>query len=425
MNENIGYLQAILQEQWREFWAMDYGIEREQLPTLKKMSSNPYAVVVSGFRRTGKSTLMRQLAQHLGKESFYYVNFEDERFLDFTPKQWNTLYQAMLGIYGERKIFIIDEVQNILGWERFVRRFTDNGFKFYLTGSNAQLLSRELGTKLTGQYLSLEVFPFSFREFLDFKKAGKVFLKNPTTSERARIGAYFTNYLFAGGIPNALKYPEAQWHKTLYDNVLYKDVAARYKINETKALQEAAFYLISNTSSLISFNKMKENLKLGSVNTVKNYVNYLEEAWLLFTINVYDFSIKRQQIAAKKVYSIDTGLTRSVAFSFSENRGKLLENLIFLNLRRQSKEIYYYKTKTGKEVDFYLPREKLLIQSTQSMTDSLTSARETASLLEAMEETKIKQGIILTEGEETYDNKRIKIIPVWKWLLAEKISVGV
>lgn len=419
MNENIGYLQAVLQEQWQEFWAMDYGIEREQLPALKKMSSNPYAVVVSGFRRTGKSTLMRQLAQHLGKESFYYVNFEDERFLDFTPKQWNTLYQAMLGAYGERKIFIIDEVQNILGWERFVRRFTDNGFRFYLTGSNAQLLSRELGTKLTGQYLSLEVFPFSFSEFLDFKRIGKVNFEKPTTKERAKMGSYFLSYLFTGGIPNALKYPEAQWHKTLYDNVLYKDVASRYKINETRALQEAAFYLISNTSSSISFNKMKENLKLGSVNTVKNYVHYLEEAWLLFTINVYDFSVKRQQIAAKKVYSIDTGLTRSVAFSFSENRGKLLENLVFLNLRRQSKEIYYYKTKTGKEVDFYLPREKLLIQSTQSMTDSSTSARETASILEAMEETNIKHGIILTEAEETYDNKKIKIMPIWKWLLGK------
>lgn len=420
MNENIGYLRSILQEQWQEFWAMDYGIEREQLPTLKKMSSNPYAVIVSGFRRTGKSTLMRQLAQNLGKESFYYVNFEDERFLDFTPKQWNALYQTMLGMYGERKIFIIDEVQNVLGWERFVRRFADNGFKFYLTGSNAQLLSRELGTKLTGQYLSLEVFPFSFREFLDFKGVDKVNFKNSTTKERAIMLSHFAHYLLAGGIPNALKYPEAQWHKTLYDNVLYKDVAARYKINETRALQEAAFYLISNISSLISFNKMKENLKLGSVNTVKNYVNYLEEAWLLFAVNVYDFSVKRQQIAAKKIYSIDTGLTRSVAFSFSENRGKLLENLVFLNLRRQSKEVYYYKTKTGKEVDFYLPRERLLIQSTQSMTDPLVNARETASIAEAMEETKIKQGLILTEGEETYDHKKIKIMPIWKWLLLRK-----
>lgn len=417
MNENISYLQAILREQWQDFWAMDYGIEREQLQRLKKMSSNPYAIIVSGFRRTGKSTLMRQLAQHLGKKSFYYVNFEDERFLDFTSKQWDILYQAMLGVGGERKIFIIDEVQNIPGWERFVRRFTDNGFKFYLTGSNAQLLSRELGTKLTGQYLSLEVFPFSFSEFLDFKKVSNINIKNPTTKERAKMLSYFAYYLLAGGIPNALKYPEAQWHKILYDNVLYKDVAVRYKINETKVLQEAAFYLISNVSSLISFNKIKENLKLGSVNTVKNYVNYMEEAWLLFTINVYDFSIKRQQIAPKKVYSIDTGLTKSVSFSFSENRGKLLENLVFLSLRRQSKEIYYYKTKTGREVDFYLPRERLLIQSTQSMTDPLVKERETTSILEAMEETKIKKGFILTEAEETYGNKKIKIMPVWKWLL--------
>lgn len=422
MNENISYWQTILQEQWQEFWTMDYGIEREQLATLKKMSSNPYAVVVSGFRRTGKSTLMRQLAQHLGKESFYYINFEDERFLGFTPKQWNTLYQAMLRSYGERKIFIIDEVQNIVGWERFVRRFADNGFKFYLTGSNAQLLSRELGTKLTGQYLSLEVFPFSFSEFLTFKKTGNMNFQNPTTKERVRMENYFAQYLFAGGIPNALKYPEAQWHKTLYDSVLYKDVAVRYKINETKALQEAAFYLISNISSLISFNRMKENLTLGSVNTVKNFVNYLEEAWLLFTITVHDFSVKRQQIAAKKVYSIDTGLTRSVAFSFSQNRGKLLENLVFLNLRRRSKEIYYYKTKTGKEIDFYLPRERLLIQTTQSLTDPATSARETTSILEAMQETEIKQGFILTETEETCDNKKVKVMPVWKWLLACRVG---
>lgn len=193
----------------------------------------------------------------------------------------------------------------------------------------------------------------------------------------------------------------------------------RYQIEETKALKELTFYLFSNISSLISFNKLKELLKLGSVNTVKNYIDYLQTSWLMFTINKFAFSIKTQQIANKKIYGIDTGLVKSVAFSFSENRGKMLENLTFLTLRRLFGEIYYYTTQNNLEVDFYLPKQKILIQVCQSLVLEDTKIREVKALAEAMTELNISSAVILTEDEEAFDIKdsNIKLIPIYKWLL--------
>ena len=173
---------------------------------------------------------------------------------------------------------------------------------------------------------------------------------------------YLDEYLRLGGIPDALKYPDMSLLRTLYDGVLYRDIATRYHIEEVRALKELAFYLMSNPVSQISFNKLKEQFRLGSVNTIKNYIEYLENSWLIFTMNVYDYSVKRQQIAAKKVFPIDTGLANAIGFSFSANTGKLLEAVVFLALRRKTSEVFYYTTPAGFEVDFFLPESRQLIQ---------------------------------------------------------------
>ncbi len=390
----------MLLEQFQAFWQRDAGIEREKLADIEKAAGVPHAVIISGLRRVGKSTLLAQVAHRLGEDAFYYINFEDDRFLGFRAEDADDLYQMLVEVFGERKIFIIDEIQNIPGWEHFVRRFMDLGLKFYITGSNASLLSRELGTRLTGRYIPIELFPFSFTEYLKFQDEPIPDLTRMTTVERARLKAAMNAYLQAGGIPDALKYPELPLLRTLYDDVLYRDIATRHRIDAVTALKELAFYLISNPASLVSFNKLKEQLKLGSVNTISSYIDYMENSWLIFALNLYDFSVKRQQIAPKKIFCIDTGLSNTVGFNFSPNTGKLLENLVFLTLRRQTREVYYYTTPAGYEVDFYLPEKRQLIQVAQHLENPSTREREVRALEDAIKGLNVNNALILSDVNE-------------------------
>jgi len=410
----------MLLEQFQAFWRRDTGIERTQLAELERAAPLPHAVIISGLRRAGKSTLLAQMAHRLGEDKFYYVNFEDERFLGFAADDANDLYGLLVELFGERGVFVMDEIQNVPGWEHFVRRFMDMGLKFYITGSNASLLSRELGSRMTGRYVPVELFPFSFAEFLRFRGYAVPDLARLTTVSAARLQGHLGEYLRLGGIPEPLKYPDLPLARTLYDDVLYRDIATRYRIVELRALKELGFYLMSNPASPVSFNKLKDQLRLGSVNTVKNYVDYMENSWLIFTANVYDFSVKRQQVAPKKVYAIDTGLASAVGFSFSPNTGKLLENLVFLALRRRTQELYYYTSPAGFEVDFYLPETRQLIQVAQNLDQSATRERELRALTDAMRGLGLSSGLILADANAEPINENgmtIEIRSLVEWLL--------
>lgn len=427
MNENIwkarwtkDQIKSMVLEQFEFFWALDTGILRTQLAQVEQAKDVPHAVIVSGLRRAGKSTLLSQMAHRLGADLFYYVNFEDDRFLGFEADDANDLYQVLVEVFGERKIFIIDEVQNIAGWEHFVRRFIDMGFKFYITGSNASLLSKELGTRLTGRYVPIELFPFSFKEYLEFRGEEIPDLNRMTTVHHARLQSSLQAYLESGGVPDALKYPELPLLRTLYDDVLYRDIATRYRLDDVTAIRELAFYLIRNPTSLISFNKLKDQLRLGSVNTIKNYISYMENSWLVFTLNVYDYSVKRQQIAPKKIYCIDTGLVNKVGFGFSPNTGKLLENLVFLTIRRITPDIYYFSSPSGHEVDFYLPESRQLIQVTQNLNNAATRDREVRALQDAIQVLKPKSALILTDAngkDFEIDRVPVSIRSAAEWML--------
>lgn len=413
-------IRAMLLEQHQAFWRRDTGIERTQLAQLERAAPLPHAVVISGLRRVGKSTLLAQLAHRLGEDAFYYVNFEDERFLGFQADDANDLYSALVELFGERRVFLIDEIQNVPGWEHFVRRFMDLGLKFYITGSNASLLSRELGTRLTGRYVPVELFPFSFGEFLRFRGYSLPDLARLTTVEAARLQGALAEYMRLGGIPEPLKYPDLPLARTLYDDVLYRDIATRYRIDDVRALKELAFTLMSNPAGLVSFNKLKEQLRLGSVNTVKNYIEYLENSWLIFAVNVYDFSVKRQQVAPKKVYAIDTGLANAVGFFFTPNTGKLLENLAFLALRRRTPEVYYYTSPAGYEVDFYLPQTGELIQVSQSLAQPATREREVRALTDALRGLGLRRGLLLTDANAApieVDGLIVEVRSLAEWLL--------
>lgn len=419
VNKNL--LASALKDQFESFQNRDLGIEREMLDQLKTIISSPQITVITGLRRVGKSTLLAQIANRYLTNGYYFINFEDERLSQFHVDDFDMLHETLISLFGEKKTFLLDEVQNVPEWERFVRRLHDEGYKFIVTGSNASLLSQELGNRLTGRSLRIELFPFSFREYLSFKHVTIPHLHVLTTKQKGNLRKVADEYILSGGIPDSLKYPELQIHKTLYDDVLYRDIATRYKLDNVKNLKELTFYLISNIATLLSFNKLKELLMLGSVNTVKSYIDYLENSWLFFTVNKYAYSVKEQQIAPKKIYSIDTGLVGSVGFSFSKNKGKLIENVVYLGLRRKQHDTYYYKTMKGYEVDFYVPKEHVFIQVSQFIDSIEVREREIRALIAASQEQKEKHAYVLvTESEKKMvkmDQINVSIVPLYEWLL--------
>lgn len=417
---NREMLAQILQEQREMFEKKDLGVEREILRDLSKMMKAPHVVVITGLRRVGKSTLLAQIAKKYLKNDFYYINFDDERLLTFEVSDFELLHETLISLYGEKKIWLLDEIQNVPGWERFVRRMHDNGHKLLVTGSNASLLSDELATRLTGRSLRIELYPFSYLEYLHFKQVSWPAKTILTTRDKGILQREMGTYLASGGVAEALRYPGVEVLKTLYNDVIHRDIVSRYNLENVQSLKELSQYLASNVATLVSFNKLKELLKLGSVNTVKVYFDYLESSWLFFTVNKFAYSVKEQQIAAKKVYCIDGGLAREVGFAFSPDTGRWMENLVFVELKRRGKAPFYYKTKDGAEVDFYLQKERTLIQVTQNMVDPATRERELTSLLKADSEIKGKlQLIIVTEREsETVKvhDQEIHILPIYTWL---------
>lgn len=422
MGFNTISIKELLQEQLNDFNAKDTGVPRLNLDFVKKQLNAKHALVIAGLRRSGKSTFLAQIARNFyPTEEYFYVNFDDERFLDFDAKEFSKLHEILIELYGDNKVFFFDEIQNIDKWESFARRLIDQDYKLYVTGSNASLLSKELGSRLTGRYMELEIFPFAFKEFLDFNDVSVKSNKGIfDTKMKAILKKYFNQYMQYGAIPEALRYPELPVLKRLYQDAIYRDISARYNIDADKLLRELSYFLLSNIASPISFNKLKANLGIGNVSTVSNYVSYLENAWLIFSLNIYDHSVKRQQIAPKKIYAIDPGLVREIAFNFMDNNGSYLENIIFLSLRRKEREIFYYKTKNNYEVDFYLPESGSLIQVSYDISDPKTWHRETRALIEAKQELNAKELLIITfdtHDEIAIDSDLIKVIPAYQFIL--------
>lgn len=376
--------------------------------------------VISGIRRSGKSTLLRQIAKNYS--GYYYFNFEDERLLDFKASDLNIMYEALLELFGEQKCFFFDEIQNVYGWEKFVRRIFEEGKKVFITGSNAKLLSSELATTLSGRHLKMELYPFSFSEFLEYKK----FLHKDfyDTKEKSFLAKNFLHYLESGGFPEVVTSQNKRELEQLYQDVLIKDLIVRFKIRETKIFREIALYLLSNITSPTSFNNLRAMVGVKSVTTVKNYVDFFQEAYLFFSLFKFDYSIKKQIINDRKIFVVDTGIANAVAFKFSENIGINMENVVFIELKRRNAEAYYYRGK--KECDFIIRKGLKIIEAiqvTQSLANPKTGEREFAGLLEAMEEFKLKSGLIITESQEDekiIDGKKITIVPAWKWLLENK-----
>jgi predicted AAA+ superfamily ATPase len=414
-------IKQILVDQRAAILNKHFGIERNILAEIKEKIKLPHVIVLTGLRRVGKSTLLRQIIkEYYADTNFYYINFEDERLFNFKADNFNVLYETLVELFGENKIFFIDEIQNIDHFENFVRRFYDAGFKFIITGSNANLLSKELGTKLTGRYIDLIVNPFSFDEYLnidrEFNYTKEMLYK---TEERAKLKRLFGKYLISGGMPEFLIYKDPEILSRIYEDIVIKDIAVRYKVENLYEMRELYQYLITNFANRFSFNGLKQIVGLGSITTIKNYILFLTETFFISLVNKFDFSLKKQIVNEKKVYVADNGFIPVLSVNLNKDRGWLLENFVF-NILKKRNRIFYFSGKN--ECDFVIQNDKKItnvIQVTNELSDN-NKQRELQGLLEAMEYFNLKNGLILTSDQETnisLDKKNILVKPVWKWIL--------
>lgn len=377
-------------------------------------------LVLSGVRRCGKSTLLQEIRSKQ-KDMDYFFNFDDERVMRFTVDDFQILNELFIELFGKQNTYYFDEIQNIEGWERYVRRLRDYGSKVFITGSNASMLSRELGTHLTGRYVRKELFPFSFKEFLRFKGIDYPEVGLLSTSERALIKGQFNEYFDSGGFPAYLKSGNKEYLKSLYESILYRDVMVRNNLTNEKEILELVYFISSNVGKLMSYNSLAKVVGVKNASTISNYIAFLQDSYLVFMVNMYDVSLKRQMQNAKKGYLIDLGLLRMLAFHHTEDNGRLLENLVFLELKRKGKEIYYHKQK--KECDFVIKEKSKIVEAIQvswSIEVESTFNRELAGLLDAANTYGLKEGLILTESNELEikgEGVSVRVKPVWKWML--------
>ena len=407
-------IEEVIFDQRENLKLKDPGIRRQV--NYKKAIATKQIVVISGVRRSGKSTLFLHFMKDF--KSFYYLNFDDERLINFNVSDFQELMIIFKTHYQSDVVFF-DEIQNVVGWERFIRRIFDEEYKIFITGSNARLLSSELATHLTGRYIKIELFPFSLIEILEYNKIN---FKKLTSDNKANLIKYFDKYLTEGGFPEMIKYNDNEFLKRIYEDIIYKDIIVRHKIRNSITFKNLSHYLLTNFTSELSYNSLKTSLSIKSTNTVKEYVSYLKESYLIFELYKYDFSLKKQFISNKKIYTIDNGVRDIIAFKFSDDKGKFLENLVFIELKRRQKEIYFYKTKNNKEVDFLYYDDNYfnLIQVTYTFADYRTKKREIDSLIEAGKEIPNTKNFIITYNEEEIiktDTVEIQVIPAWKWLL--------
>jgi predicted AAA+ superfamily ATPase len=414
-------------------------IERKDyIRRLRILMKGRGAVVIKGVRRSGKSSLTYLLLKKLLEdgpkaEDTLVVNLEDPRFPSILDnKMLMSVYETYLEALNpsERHIVVLDEVQPVRGWERFVRYLSEaKKTKVIVTGSSSKLLSDEYSTLLAGRYLDVEVFPLAFREFLDFKGI-RIKDELDAIKSRHKIKNLLSEYIEFGGFPEvalAERKMKGELIRRYFTDIIIKDVTKRFGIKEIDKLEGLAKIYLSNISILHSFNKLKNVLGI-SLDTVERFSKYLNTVRLIFLLPKFSYSIKQQILTQKKVYCIDTGFVNSIGFRFSENLGRIAENLVFLQLLRRkeqnpSLELYYWRDYHQREVDFVIKEGtsvKELIQVCWDLADEETKRREIKGLLKAMDEFRLKKGLVITEdfeGKETLKGKGIVYTPLWKWLL--------
>ena len=378
--------------------------------------------VFTGPRRAGKTYLLfqaiKQRSGDSGLDRVLYINFEDERLLEMNHRHFDLILESFYELSGEKPDIYFDEIQNIDHWEKFVRRLADNGYRIMLTGSNSRMLSREIATTLGGRFMVNEVLPLSFAEFLRYN--GFAFDVNIEYSRRRfELKRYYDRYLKYGGFPELNKFVNKRdYLSNLFQKLFYGDIIARYKIKNEHALKLLIKKLAESVNNETSVTRIKNLIKgvglpVGTA-TLIDYIGYVNDSYLIFGIeNICSKFVERE--SRKKYYFSDNGILNLFLF---DRDTKLLENAVYLELRRRYPEIYFYRRNL--ETDFYLPGPGMLIQVSYTLEDPATRLREIKALRQSMRELKTGKGMILTydsEEEIMIDRKPVKILPVWKWLL--------
>lgn len=387
---------------------------------LDKFITTSQVVIISGIRRCGKSSLLFLIKEimKLEEADYCYFNFDDERIITELTILEN-IYNLHLEVYGKEPVFFLDEIQNIANWEKFVNRMYEKGIKVFVTGSNAKLLSSEISTSLTGRNKLIELYPFSFSEYLRF--LGKNYnLERITSTTKALLLKDLNQYMATGGFPLVVKENDTELINAYFQDILYRDIISRFRITQVSEIKQIGLYFASNIGKLFSYSTLQQISGVKSLSSIKDYLYYYEQSYLFFYLKKFDYSVKKQIMNPKKVYTIDPAFAHRLGVHFSENKGRILENIVFLELLRRRKEVYYH---TGKnECDFLVKEGLDIAQAIQVVyqLDDTNREREFLGLQEAMKTYNIQRGLLITfhiEGSfnATYD--KIEVIPIWKWLL--------
>ena len=402
-------------------------IERIDVSLKTEYLSSGLIKLITGPRRAGKSVLALQLLKH---ENFAYLNFDDDLLLRHFNQ--DVVIQTLNEVYPGYRYLLLDEIQNLQGWELWVNKMYRRGTNLIITGSNARLLSHEMATSLTGRYLQISIFPFSFAEVLNFNKVSYQDSDAFTPQKLGIILSYLNTYLLNGGFPEIVLNPSVltNYLSSLFDSVLLKDIMKRFKIRQSQQLYDLSNYLLTNYTNLYSYNQLKTDLNFNSVATVQKFVGYLEEPYLFLNLTRYATKIKTQQKSQKKSYIIDNGFIKARSFELSPNFGRLLENVVFTELLRRGfkpeLDVFYYRTRNDREIDFVCRRGNRvnqLIQVCFDISNSKTLKREIDALAEASEELVCTNLLLLTWGNEEVIKRgdhSIQLLPAYKWLCSGK-----
>jgi predicted AAA+ superfamily ATPase len=395
-------------------------------PELRAALADTLVKVISGVRRCGKSALAHRVLREL---PYGYVNFDDERLADLTTSDLNAVLEVMLELKPELKYILLDEIQNIEKWELFVARLQRGGYKVIITGSNAHLLSRDLSTHLTGRHKVFEIYPFSFVEYLRSRGITAPGGRGLSARSRAELSAAFSAYFLAGGFPELPGIVDKKSYlHDLYEKILTQDIALRHGVRHIKTLKDIALYTANNYASRLSYQNIKEAYSLGSIHTVKNYLAYMQEAYLFFAVEAFSHKARERVRLPRKMYGIDAALLRSISVSGQRNEGRLLENLVYLELLRRKNQVLYYSDPQRKyEVDFVCRTGAggavELIQVCLDTNIAEVKERELRGLQSALGAFKDlgAGGLLLLTldrgGTERIAGHKVKCLPVWEWLL--------
>ncbi|WP_321429004.1 ATP-binding protein [uncultured Methanolobus sp.] len=421
------------------------------LPSLQRRGykldlNTPHVNDIVGVRRCGKTFYMYQLIQELleqgvPKSNILYLNLDDDRLQPINGNELQLLIETFREIRdiqnssGEDRLYLfLDEVQSYPSWERWVKGVYDRkqNVKIVISGSNASLLSQDISSLLTGRHLSTRMFPFSFAEFLEYHSVDYDVKTLPYSEDRVVIKRMFSEYLVNGGFPETIIHPSMPSHELLqsyFDDIIYRDIISRHGIRNPQVFKDLALFCISNIARPHTYNSLRRlfaNYSSLSTDSLINYINYLEDAFLLFSVSHYDDSLKQQMSKPRKLYCIDNGMINAVSFKLSSDTGRLYENMVFIQLLRSGQEVYYWQNQKGHEVDFVTKKglePTQLVQVCYDLSDPETKEREINGLLAGMKNFEMDEGLIITSdkfGEEETEGKKVRYVPLWYWILEEK-----